>query len=183
MTDYKSAWLSVSLARTESWLRKWPTHPFLSFPFRSPLQVPSSLPPQEEKRPCNRTGTWDVLVRGHSLMHQACPHLSRLIMPLEGAGLMWAAGDTGDVRHRLCLPCPDGCTAQGFPLHARVLEQSPPGAERSSDRVQPPTQPHAGSRALRSYPAPGRGRRTFRGSLALRSETTVCVPESRRVPV
>lgn len=134
-----------------------PTRPFLSFPFRSPLQAPSFLPPQEEKRPCNRTGTWDMLVPGHSLMHQACPHLPRLITPLEGAGLMWAAGDAGDAGHRLCLSCPDGCTAQGFPLHARVLEQSPPGAERSSDRVQPPTRPDAGSRALWSHQPQGEG--------------------------
>lgn len=60
---------------------------------------------------------------------------------------------------------------QGFPLHALVLEQSPPGAE-SSDRVQPPTQPRHWQQSTSELPRSNEGGGRYRASWLSFSEAT-----------
>lgn len=69
--------------------------------------------------------------------------------------------DPGSALHVLTAALP-----QGFPLHAPVLEQSPPGAEMSSDRVQPPTQPRHWQQSPSELPRSREGEMTCQSTSA-----------------
>ena len=89
----------------------------LGFPFPSPLQALSPPLPQEEKRPWSRPGAWEVPVLSQNLTYQARSAMgARLTVPLEGAGLVQAAGDTEGAGTQVRLSGPAGRTDQGFPF-------------------------------------------------------------------